>query len=194
MTIAITGSLPQPNALVRPAASEAPTTTKPAPAATAPATAETSPATIAAPESPTRGKASRAHVQQSLHHLTRVIRHAVKDATREAGMDPEQVAGYRDLLHGFRDSLQDTFHAAGSGRDFDHSVVLAGVGEAMTSLTAGLKALRGADDDVEPVETLPVENPPVAPDPVGPRPDEPTTPLPDLRIAPEPGGLLSAVA
>ena len=104
----------------------------------------------------------------------------IKDAVREAGdLDHETVTAIRDLAKDFRTSLQDTFLAAGRGHDFDHSVILSGVGDAIVAMTDGLRALRGAEDPTPPKE-LPVVVPPPE------VPDEDTVPE-----EPIPGGLLS---
>ena len=133
-----------------------------------------------ADESTMRTRHSRRHVQQNLHHLDRIIRHAIKDAVREAGdLDHETVTAIRDLAKDFRTSLQDTFLAAGRGQDFDHAIILSGVSDAIVAMTDGLRALRGAEDPTPPKESPIVVPPPEVP-------DEDTVPE-----EPIPGGLLS---
>ncbi len=124
---------------------------------------------------------SRRHVQQSLHQLDRLVRHAIKDEIKEAGdMDHETVTALRELTKTFKADLQTIFHEAGRGNDFDRSTILSGIGDAVVSLTERLSTLRGADEiPVEPPEVVPV-------------PDEPSKP--DLDEFVEPGGLLESYA
>lgn len=125
-----------------------------------------------------RGRPGRAHVQQNLHHLDRVIRHAVKDALGQAdAADGGAARAYHDLTRNFRDSLQDAFHAADDGRAFDHAALLTSVGDALSALTEGLRDLRGAEDAVMP-----------------PRFEAPAKPGVDVDSAPTPGGLVSELA
>jgi hypothetical protein len=132
---------------------------------------------IAAPAAE-RGRPGRAHVQQNLHHLDRVIRHAVKDALGQAGdVDNEAAKAYQDLTRDFRASLQDAFHAAGDGGAFDHAALLTSVGDALSALTEGLRSLRGAEDEATP-----------------PGVEAPAEPGVDLESAPVPGGLVSELA
>jgi hypothetical protein len=122
---------------------------------------------------------SRRHVQQSLHHLIKLVRHTIKDEMKAAGdMDHETMTALRDLTRSFRDDLHTTFHAAGSGNGFDRSMILPGIGEAVVSLTEGLRALRGADEEIE-------ETPEIAP-----VPDEPVRDMTPETVYIEPGGLL----
>ena len=124
---------------------------------------------------------SRRHVQQSLHQLDRLVRHAIKDEIKEAGdMDRETVTALRDLSKTFRADLQTMFHEAGRGNDFDRSAILSGIGDAVVSLTEGLSALRGADETT-------VETPEVAP-----APNEPVKP--EMIEFVEPGGLFQSYA
>ena len=186
MTTAITRAANVPATPIRPVP-EALTTTNTAPAGTdvpirptptRPTTDATAPATTA-PEAPHRGDRSdrgrprRHHVQQSLHHLERAVRHAVKDKLHESdAAGPKSVAAYRDLLHDFRDGLREAFHAAGKGREFDHESLLAGVGDAMAGLHTGLQALHDLVEENQPVP-------------------DPTTPY-ALQDVPQPGGLVSS--
>lgn len=132
----------------------------------------------AAASSAERGRPGRAHVQQNLHHLDRVIRHAVKDALGQAGdVDGDTTRAYQDLTRDFRASLQDAFHAAGDGGTFDHAALLTSVGDALSALTEGLRNLRGAEDEATP-----------------PRGEVPAEPGVDLDSTPVPGGLVSELA
>jgi len=125
-----------------------------------------------------RGRPGRAHVQQNLHHLDRVIRHAIKDALVQAGdVDGEAAKAYQDLTRNFRASLQDAFHAAGDGGAFDHAALLTGVGDALSTLTEGLRGLRGVADDA-----------------TDPRVEQPGGPGLDPRDAPVPGALVFELA
>ncbi|MGD9548275.1 MAG: hypothetical protein AB7V45_12115 [Candidatus Krumholzibacteriia bacterium] len=133
----------------------------------------------------------RAHLQQGLKHLLRDVRHDIKDELRdleEAGnLDPEYAAAVQDLVHDFSKDLKDVFHQARGGQAYDRDAVVAGIGQAMADLTAGLAALREqgtepvidpapAPEVKDPVDLLPEEDPGVAID------------------APEPGLLLDARA
>lgn len=125
-----------------------------------------------------RGRPGRAHVQQNLHHLDRAIRHAVKDALKQAGnVDGEAARAYHDLARDFRASLQDAFHAAGDGGTFDHAALLTSVGDALSALTEGLRHLRGAEEEATPPRTEALPEPGV-----------------DLGSAPVLGGLVSELA
>ncbi len=160
-----TGGLPAPRAPGRGG--------KPAP--TAPAGTADGAIPVAAREDPAGAKAApwgggrpgRAHVQQSLHRLERLVRGAIEEQLAGADGDGTDAAAVRDLEAGFADSLRDAFHDAGRGHDFDRAALLSALGDAVGELTAGLASLREAreaaaageaEPGVEP--TLPVESPP----------------------------------
>lgn len=148
------------------------------PAVVEPAADEAVPATDRRPDhrwGHHRGRSRHAHAQRSLHHLNRVVRHAVKDAVKSRDdLDQEDVKAYRELMHAFRDDLHAAFQSAGEDGELHTGVV-----DALSNLVDGLKALRtdSGDDGIE--ENLPV------PEGDG-----------ELMIedAPEPGGLVSLTA
>ncbi|MBD3220767.1 hypothetical protein GF314_05955 [bacterium] len=129
---------------------------------------------------PAEHRPGKRHVQQSLHHLQRVVRHAVRDAVGRRGADDEKMAvESRDLIHDFRDDLRAAFVTAGEDGEFDHAGMLSAVAEALADLSEHLRELSTAAGEDRTGEVLPV------PEPEG---------LPEIQDAPEPGGLVSTSA
>ena len=90
-----------------------------------------------------RARHTHRHVQRHMKHLDREVRHAVFDALKEAeGLDKDAVREIRTLTKEFRMDLQDLFHEAGQGQDFDPQVILAGIAEAARDMADGLLSLR----------------------------------------------------
>ncbi len=163
--------------------------TTPESVAIAPETPEaTAPVTepVEAPTDATPADRSRDHVQQSLHQLDRLVRHEIKARIEAGDLDRETVRSLKALTKDFRFALKDAFHGAGRGGDFDRSLILSGIGEAVTSLTEGLRALRGAEPEVEEIPGG-AETPEVAPAPV-------EKPEVEETMFVSPGGLLETLA
>lgn len=129
-----------------------------------------------------RARHTHRHVQRHLKHLDREVRHAVFDAVKEAeGLDKDAVREIRALTKEFRMDLQDLFHEAGRGQDFDPQMVLAGIAEAAREMADGLLSLRERYAPV--VAEEPAEIPLVVPeDPV------------QGRVIDEPGTVISVLA
>jgi hypothetical protein len=120
----------------------------------------------------------RAHVQQALHQLEKVVRNAVREELRSADdLDPRMRREIRELERRFAHDLSEAFHAAGRGRDFDPARLLSGVSEAVVGMTGALRLLLATDeppapDEIGGVEIVDREAPP-APDAVPPADPDP---------------------
>jgi hypothetical protein len=118
---------------------------------------ETAPA-VAEPQDAGDGGAGprrpgKAHIQQTLHHLERIVRHSLHDALKEAGdLDPATRREIRGLEREYRHDVRDLFLAAGRGRDFQPALILEGLGAVTREFTDGLRALRGAAEELPPSE------------------------------------------
>ena len=106
-----------------------------------------------------RQPAGRRHIQRDLRHLVREIRHDIQDelvAGKKSGeLDGEDVQAIKDLFQDFSAALQDAFHAAGRGHDFDPSTLAETIGASMSDLTEGLRLLREGETEEPPVEDVP---------------------------------------
>jgi hypothetical protein len=129
---------------------------------------------------PDEHRPGKRHVQQSVHHLQRVVRHAVKDALgpRHAA-DDELGARSRDLVHDVRDDLHAALVAAGEDGEYDHAGMLSAVAEALADVAEHLRELSTAAGEDLTEDVLPIREP---------------EGLPEIQDAPGPGGLVSTTA
>jgi len=123
-------------------------------AATQPSRTELPPAQD--PET-TATQPGRRHIQRDLKHLSRIIRHQVKNEIKElraAGdASQEKIQAVRELNRAFHQDLQDLFHAAGRGSGFDTTTIAEGLRQAMIDFTAALRELNGSAVEVEDQQT-----------------------------------------